>query len=139
MSYGQEIQNQFAKAYAKMGNATHALRMVLGEERAGRMKPHTLRAKASELRNHYRVAEQIEQEKAEMQQRGETLPYYRLRTWRADLLSGEPYQPPEPQPHTFVIPRGMKGMFKEMELLKRSPSKTPLFFNQKQKDPLIKG
>ena len=139
MGYGHEIQNQFAVTYAKMGNATHALRMVLGEERAGRMKPHTLRAKASELLNHYRVAEQIEQEKAEMQQRGETLPHYRGRTWRADLLSGEPYQPPEPQPHTFVIQRGMKGLFKAIECLKRSPSKTPLFFNQKQKDPLIKG
>lgn len=127
MGYGREIQNQFAKTYTKMGNATHALRMVLGEERAGRMKPHTLRAKASELLNHYRVAEQIEQEKAEMQQRGETLPHYRLRTWRADLLSGEPYQPPEPLPHPFVIPRGMKGLFKAIECLKRSPSKTPLF------------
>lgn len=96
MGYGREIRSQFAKAYAKVGNATHALRMVLGEERAGRMKPHTLRAKASELLNHYRVAEQIEQEKAEMQQRGETLPHYRLRTWRADLISDEVHQPIEP-------------------------------------------
>ena len=47
MGYGREIQNQFAKTYTKMGNATHALQMVLGEERAGRMKPHTLRAKPS--------------------------------------------------------------------------------------------
>lgn len=133
MSYGQEIQNQFAKAYAKMGNATHALRMVLGEERAGRMKPHTLRAKASELLNHYRVAEQIEQEKVEMQQRGETLPHYRLRTWRADLLSGEPYQSPEPRPRAFVIPRGMKGLFKEMERLKRSITKPDIFLIRNRK------
>ncbi|WP_315567513.1 terminase [Aggregatibacter aphrophilus] len=127
MRYGREIRNQFAKTYARMGNATHALRMVLGEGRAGRMKPHTLRAKASELLNHYRVAEQIEQEKAEMQQRGETLPHYRLRTWRADLLSGEPYQPPEPPPHPFAIPRGMKGLFKGMARLKRSATKTSPF------------
>ena len=112
MSYGQEIQNQFAKAYAKMGNATHALRMVLGEERAGSMKPHTLRAKASELRNHYRVAEQIEQEKAEMQQRGETLPHYRGRTVRTDLISDEVYEPIKTPPRPVVIPRGMKGLLK---------------------------
>ena len=128
MGYGREIRSQFAKAYAKMGNATHALRMVLGEERTGRMKPHTLRAKASELLNDYRTVELIEQEKEEMQQRGETLPHYRLRTWRADLLSGEPYQPPEPLPHPFVIPRGMKGLFKEVERLKRSTMKTLVFF-----------
>ena len=127
MGYGWEIRRQFAKAYARNGNATHALKMVLGEERADKMQPHTLRAKASELLNDYRTVELIEQEKEEMQQRGETLPHYRLRTWRADLLSGEPYQPPEPLPHPFVIPRGMKGLFKAIECLKRSPSKTPLF------------
>lgn len=133
MGYGREIRSQFAKAYAKMGNATHALRMVLGEERAGRMKPHTLRAKASGLLNHYRVWEQIEQEKAEMQQRGEVLPHYRGRTWRADLLSGEPYQPPEPLLHPFVIPRGMKGLFKEVELLKRSITKPDIFLIRNKK------
>ena len=127
MSYGQEIRSQFAKAYAKVGNATHALRMVLGEERAGRMKPHTLRAKASELLNHYRVAEQIEQEKAEMQQRGEELPHYRLRTWRTDLISDEVHQPLEPPAGAFVIPWGMKGLLKRMARLKRSPSKTSPF------------
>ena len=93
MSYGKEIESQFAKAYARMGNATHALLAVLGDERANRMKPHTLRAKASGLLNHYRVLEQIEQEKAEMQQRGETLPHYRGRTWRADLITDEIYEP----------------------------------------------
>ena len=41
------------------------------------MQPHTLRAKASELLNDYRAVELIEQEKAEMQQRGEPLPHYR--------------------------------------------------------------
>ena len=54
MGYGHEIRNQFAVTYAKVGNATHALRMVLGEQRAGRMKPHTLRARGqvlNEMRN----------------------------------------------------------------------------------------
>ena len=138
MSYGKEIESQFAKAYARMGNATHALLAVLGDERANRMKPHTLRARASDLLNHYRVWEQIEQEKAEMQQRGETLPHYRGRTWRADLITDEVYEPIKIPPRP-VIPRGMKGLFKGMARLKRSPSKTSLFFNQKQKDPLIKG
>lgn len=139
MVYGHEIRNQFAVTYAKVGNATHALRMVLGEQRAGRMKPHTLRARASELLNHYRVWEQIEQEKAEMQQRGEVLPHYRGRTERTDLISDEVYQPIEIPPRPFVIPWGMKGLFKAMERLKRSPSKTIPFFNQKQKDRLRKG
>ena len=126
MSYGKEIQSQFAKAYARMGNAKHALLAVLGDERANRMKPHTLRARASDLLNHYRVWEQIEQEKAEMQHRGETLPHYRGRTYRADLLSGEPYQTPEPPERPFVVPYGMKGLFKAVGKLKRSADKTSL-------------
>lgn len=125
MSYGKEIQSQFAKAYARMGNAKHALLAVLGDERANRMKPHTLRAKASGLLNHYRVLEQIEQEKAEMQQRGETLPHYRGRTWKADLISDEPIEIKLPPERPFVIPRGMKGLFKEVARLKRSTIKTP--------------
>lgn len=128
MSYGKEIQSQFAKAYARMGNAKHALLAVLGDERANRMKPHTLRARASDLLNHYRVWEQIEQEKAEMQQRGETLPHYRGRTWRADLISDEVYEPIKIPPSPFVIPRGMKGLFKRVARLKRSPMKTTAFF-----------
>ena len=139
MSYGKEIQREFAKAYARMGNAKHALLAILGDERANRMKPHTLRAKASGLLNHYRVLEQIEQEKAEMQQRGETLPHYRGRTVRTDLISDEAYEPIKIPPHSVVIPRGMKGLLKEMERLKRSTIKTHDFFNWEQKDPLIKG
>lgn len=128
MSYGKEIESQFAKAYARMGNGKHALLAVLGDERANRMKPHTLRARASDLLNHCRVWEQIEQEKAEMQQRGETLPHYRRRTWRADLISDEVYEPIKIPPRPFVIPRGMKGLLKEMERLKRSTMKTLTFF-----------
>ncbi|EDK13192.1 terminase [Haemophilus influenzae] len=128
MSYGKEIQSEFAKAYARMGNAKHALLAVLGDERANRMKPHTLRAKASGLLNHYRVLEQIEQEKAEMQQRGETLPHYRGRTVRTDLITDEVYEPIKIPPSPVVIPRGMKGLFKEVGRLKRSTMKTTAFF-----------
>lgn len=124
MSYGQEIRSQFAKAYAKMGNATHALRMVLGEERAEKMQPHTLRAKASELLNDYRTVELIEQEKAEMQQRGEPLPHYRGRTERTDLITGEPIEIKLPPTRPFVIPWGMRELFNRMEKLKRSTGKT---------------
>lgn len=124
MSYGQEIRSQFAKAYAKMGNATHALRMVLGEERAEKMQPHTLRAKASELLNDYRTVELIEQEKAEMQQRGEPLPHYRGRTERTDLITGEPIEIKLPPTRPFVIPWGMRELFNRMERLKRSTGKT---------------
>ena len=124
MSYGKEIESQFAKAYARMGNAKHALLAVLGDERANRMKPHTLRAKASGLLNNYRVLEQIEQEKAEMQQRGETLPHYRGRTVRTDLITDEVYEPVKIPPRPVVIPRGMKGLLKAIERLKRSTIKT---------------
>lgn len=124
MSYGQEIRSQFAKAYAKMGNATHALRMVLGEERAEKMQPHTLRAKASELLNDYRTVELIEQEKAEMQQRGEPLPHYRGRTERTDLITGEPIEIKLPPTRPFVIPWGIRELFNRMERLKRSTGKT---------------
>ncbi|QPB42669.1 terminase [Rodentibacter haemolyticus] len=87
MSYGKTIQANFATAYARTGNATHALREVLGEERAGKMKPHTLRAKASELLNNYRTQALIEQEKLAMMTRGERLPRYRKPTVRTDLIT----------------------------------------------------
>ncbi|MBN6063237.1 terminase [Aggregatibacter actinomycetemcomitans] len=124
MGYGWEIRRQFAKAYARHGNATHALKMVLGEERAGKMQPHTLRAKASELLNDYRTVELIEREKAEMQQRGEPLPHYRGRTERTDLITGEPIEIKLPPARPFVIPWGMKGLLKQMEQLKRSTCKS---------------
>lgn len=124
MGYGWEIRRQFAKAYARNGNATHALKMVLGEERAEKMQPHTLRAKASELLNDYRAAELIEQEKAEMQQRGEPLPHYRGRTERTDLITGEPIEIKLPPTRPFVIPWGMRELFNRMERLKRSTGKT---------------
>ncbi|TGZ98649.1 hypothetical protein [Rodentibacter pneumotropicus] len=87
MSYGQAIREEFAKTYARLGNATHALKSVLGEERAAKMKPHTLRAKASELFNDYRTQALIEFEKAEMLSRRERLPRYRKPTVRTDLMS----------------------------------------------------
>lgn len=58
----QGIRAQFAKAYAQKGIAKLALIEVLGEERAGKMNPHTLRARASELLNDYRTVALIEQE-----------------------------------------------------------------------------
>lgn len=89
MSYGKEIQSEFAKTYARIGNATHALKQVLGEERADKMKPHTLRAKACELFNDYRTQALIEFEKAEMLSRRERLPRYRKPTVRTDLMTDE--------------------------------------------------
>ncbi|OOF56370.1 hypothetical protein BKK56_03500 [Rodentibacter genomosp. 2] len=89
MSYGQAIRKDFAKTYARIGNATHALKQVLGEERAAKMKPHTLRAKASELFNDYRTQALIEFEKAKMLLRRERLPRYRKPTVRTDLMTGE--------------------------------------------------
>lgn len=94
--YGREIREQFARAYARMGNATHALNQVLGNERAARMQPHTLRAKASELLNDYRTVAMIEAEKLAMMARGEKLPDYRKPTSRTDLIS-ESNQPFEPR------------------------------------------
>lgn len=88
--YGREIREAFAIAYARRGNATKALIQVLGKERASKMQPHTLRAKASTLLNDYRAVAIIEQEKSAMLKRGDYLPRYRLRTYRADLGAGIP-------------------------------------------------
>ena len=44
---GQGIRAQFAKAYAQKGIAKLALIEVLGKERADKMNPHTLRARAN--------------------------------------------------------------------------------------------
>ncbi|OOF64700.1 hypothetical protein [Rodentibacter sp. Ppn85] len=89
MSYGRAIREEFAKTYARIGNATHALKQVLGEERADKMKPHTLRAKVSELFNDYRTQALIEFEKAETLSRRERLPRYRKPTVRTDLMTDE--------------------------------------------------
>lgn len=88
--YGREIREAFAIAYARRGNATKALIQVLGKERASKMQPHTLQAKASTLLNDYRTVAIIEQEKSAMLKRGDYLPRYRLRTYRADLGAGIP-------------------------------------------------
>lgn len=88
--YGREIREAFAIAYARRGNATKALIQVLGKERASKMQRHTLRAKASALLNDYRTVAMIEQEKSAMLKRGDYLPRYRLRTYRADLGAGIP-------------------------------------------------
>ncbi len=88
--YGREIREAFAIAYARRGNATKALIQVLGSERASKMQPHTLRAKASTLLNDYRAVAIIEQEKSAMLKRGDYLPRYRLRTYRADLEASIP-------------------------------------------------
>ena len=88
--YGKEIRERFTQAYARKGNAKRALVEVLGKERAGKMRPHTLRARASELLNDYRTVALIEQEKRAMLERGQPLPKYRKRTWRADLMAKMP-------------------------------------------------
>lgn len=100
--YGRAIREQFAITYAHTGKANKALIHVLGKERAERMKPHTLRARASDLLNHYEVVELIEQEKTEMQKRGEVLPHYQGRTWRSDLYCKDK---PEAEPKSTPTPR----------------------------------
>ncbi|MCW9718948.1 hypothetical protein [Avibacterium sp. 21-599] len=97
--YGKEIRKQFAITYAHTGNANKALKQVLGDERAERMQPHSLRARASELLNHCEVVELIEQEKAEILKRGEILPRFHGRTWRSDLYS-EDVEEVKPKPIT---------------------------------------
>lgn len=84
---GKGIRAQFAKAYAQKGIAKLALVEVLGKERADKMNPHTLRARASELLNDYRTFELIEQEKKAMRERGQPLPKYRRRTYGVDLMA----------------------------------------------------
>ncbi|WGE57668.1 hypothetical protein [Actinobacillus equuli] len=117
MGYGHQIRQRFATEYAHKGNATHALKAVLGTERAERMKPVTLRARASELLNDYRTMELIEQEKQAMTERGERLPRFRKRTYRTDLVSdmGECSKPIPRQPTVFLQEiRGFKTMLKQL-------------------------
>lgn len=113
--YGLTIREAFAKTYAHTGNATHALRIVLGAERANKMKPHTLRAKASTLLNDYRTVALIEAEKERMQQAGERLPRYRLRTWRADLMA----EMPEPNRQKRERKENQKRLWRELMVLQR--------------------
>lgn len=88
--YGYHIRLAFAETYARVGNATHSLRKVLGDERANRMQPHTLRAKASTLLNDYRTVALIDEFKAEMEAKGIPLPHYRKPTERTDLFEDPP-------------------------------------------------
>ncbi|MCK3655984.1 hypothetical protein A4G19_14345 [Pasteurellaceae bacterium Macca] len=74
-------QEQFAQHYARLGNATHALKAVLGNERAERMQPHSLRARANELKNNYKVVERVDEILTEMRERGEVIPHFRPTTW----------------------------------------------------------
>lgn len=76
-------QEDFAQAYVRLGNATHAYLDAIGQRT---MQRHTLRARASEYLNHYRVSARIEELIEEKQQRGETLPHFRERTSRSDLF-----------------------------------------------------
>ncbi|MDD6910425.1 hypothetical protein [Actinobacillus minor] len=111
--YGREIREAFAIAYARRGNATKALIQVLGKERASKMQPHTLRAKASALLNDYRAVAIIEQEKSAMLKRGDYLPRYRLRTYRADLGVGIPEANQQAKERKEKIEQG----FQELKLL----------------------
>ena len=81
---GKGMRAQFAKAYAQKGIAKLALIEVLGKERADKMNPHTLRARASELLNDYRTVALIEQEKKAMRERGQPLPKYRRRAYKCE-------------------------------------------------------
>ncbi|WP_018651537.1 hypothetical protein [Actinobacillus capsulatus] len=114
MGYGHQIRQRFAIEYAHKGNATHALKAVLGTERAERMKAVTLRARASELLNNYRTMELIEQEKQAMAERGERLPRFRKRTYRTDLMSE--YSKRTPSQPTVVLQeiRGFKTILKQL-------------------------
>ena len=80
MMYGYKIMKCFAKEYAKTGNAKEALIATIGEERAHKMKPHSLRARASELLGHWYVKEQFLIERDKLIEQGEELPpRYRIR------------------------------------------------------------
>lgn len=108
--YGREIREAFAIAYARRGNATKALIQVLGKERARKMQPHTLRAKASTLLNDYRAVAIIEQEESAMLKRGDYLPRYRLRTWRADLEASIPEANQQAKEHKEKIEQGFQDL-----------------------------
>ncbi|WGE31512.1 hypothetical protein NYR60_06505 [Actinobacillus genomosp. 2] len=114
--YGHQIRQRFAIEYAHRGNATQALEAVLGAERAGRMKPVTLRAKASTLLNDYRTVVLIEQEKFAMLERGERLPRFRKRTERTDLMNEltEKLKPTQQPVDPLQEIRGIKTILKQL-------------------------
>lgn len=66
-------KEQFAQAYTRLGNAEKALKEVLG---TWTMKPHSLRSRASQYLNDYRVYCRICELIQERKQRGEPMPHY---------------------------------------------------------------
>ncbi|MFK3618695.1 hypothetical protein RF161_02650 [Pasteurella multocida] len=115
MGYGYQVRKAFAKAYSRLGNATHALKAVLSESQLSRMKPHTIRARASDLLNDYRTVEMIEEFKAEMAKRGELLPHYRGRTERTDLISDRKDPPVK---HYILTPTELAGLNQKIRFSK---------------------
>ncbi|AET16438.1 TPA: hypothetical protein QB006_001942 [Pasteurella multocida] len=119
MGYGYQVRKEFAKAYSRLGNATHALKTVLSESQLSRMKPHTIRARASELLNDYRTVEMIEEFKAEMAKQGELLPHYRGRTERTDLMSDRKDPPAKHDILTATELAGLNQKIRFSKWLKR--------------------
>lgn len=119
MNFNPDIREAFAQAYTRIGNSTAALTLVLGAERSARMQPHTLRARASELLNDYRVANRIEEIKQEIMASGGVLPKYRKRTYRSDLMKEAEAELNAEPPKTTTKNKAIQALYEQIERLKR--------------------
>lgn len=77
-----EKQEAFCVAYLKCGNILKAYQAV----NTGSMKPHSMRARASEMMNDYRVFNQLKQLIKERKAKGEPLPKFRKGSLMAEWL-----------------------------------------------------
>ncbi|HHW7473864.1 TPA: terminase small subunit [Mannheimia haemolytica] len=77
-----EKQEAFCIAYLKCGNILKAYQAV----NTGTMKPHSMRARASEMMNDYRVFNRLKQLAKARKARGERLPTFRKGSLMAEWL-----------------------------------------------------
>lgn len=81
-----EIQEAFCVAYLKCGNILKAYQAV----NTGTMKPHSMRARASEMMNDYRVFNRLKQLIKARKAKGERLPKFRKGSLVAKWLENDP-------------------------------------------------
>ncbi|MEG9489620.1 terminase small subunit [Mannheimia indoligenes] len=77
-----EKQEAFCMAYLECGNTLKAYQAV----NTGTMKPHSMRARASEMMNDYRVFNRLKQLVKARKARGEYLPKFRKGSLMAEWL-----------------------------------------------------
>ncbi|STY59077.1 Terminase small subunit [Mannheimia haemolytica] len=80
-----EKQEAFCLAYLENGNSVKAYQAV----NTGTMKPHSMRARASEMMNDYRVFNRLKQLIKERKAKGGPLPKFRKGSLMAEWLKND--------------------------------------------------